>query len=48
MFDCSRVAFAVIKHADIKGVRQHLTSTASLDNGYCEVTIPIIKGHHMT
>ena len=34
MFYCGRVAFTVFKHSDIKGVRQRLTSTASLDNGY--------------
>ena len=48
MFYCGRVAFTVFKHADIKGVRQRLTSTASLDDGYCEATIPVIKGHHVT
>ena len=37
MFYCGRVAFTVFKHADIKGVRQRLTSTASLMNDrYCE------------
>ena len=30
MFYCGRVAFTVFKHADIKGVRLRLTSTASL------------------
>ena len=48
MFYCGRVAFIVFKHADIKGVRQCLTSTASLDDGYCEATIPVVKGHHVT
>ena len=48
MFYCGRVAFTIFKYADIKGVRQHLMSTASLDEGYCEVTIPIVKGHHVT
>ena len=47
MFYCGRVAFTVFKHADIKGVRQCLTSTAPLDDGYCEATIPIVKGHHV-
>ena len=45
---CGRVAFTVFKHADIKGVRQCLTSTASLDDGYCEATIPVVMGHHVT
>ena len=43
-----RVVFTVFKHTDIKGVRQRLTSTASLDDGYCEATIPVVKGHHVT
>ena len=38
MFCCGRVAFTVFKHTDIKGVRQRLTSAASLDDGYCEAT----------
>ena len=41
MFYCGRVAFTVFKHADIKGVKQRLTSTASLDDGYYEATIPV-------
>ena len=37
VFYCSKVDLIVFKHADIKGVRQHLMSTASLtDDGYCE------------
>ena len=48
LFYCGRVAFTVFKHADIKGVRQRLTSTATLDDGYCEATIPVVKGHHVT
>ena len=48
MFYCGRIAFTVFKHADIKGVRQRLTSTASLNDGYCEATIPFVKGHHVT
>ena len=48
MFYCGRVAFTVFKHADIKGVRQRITSTTSLDDGYCEATIPVVKGHHVT
>ena len=48
MFYCGRVAFAVFNHADIKGVRQRLTSTESLNDGYCEATIPVVKGHHVT
>ena len=47
-FYCGRDAFAVFKHADIKGVMQRLTSTASLDDGYCEATVPVVKGHHVT
>ena len=42
MFYCGRIAFTVFQHADIKGVRQRLTSTASLDDGYCEATIPVV------
>ena len=41
-----RVAFTIFKQHDIKGVRQPLTRTASLEDRYCEVTIPIVKGHH--
>ena len=48
MFYCVKVSFTVFKHNVIKGVRQRLTSTASLDDGNCEVTIPIVKGHHVT
>ena len=48
MFYCGRVAFTVFKHADIKGLRQRLTTTASLDDGYCEATSPVVKGHHVT
>ena len=48
MFYCGWVTFTVFKQADIKGVRQRLTSTASLDDGYCEATIPVVKGHHLT
>ena len=48
MFYCGRVAFTIFKHADIKGVRQCLTSKTSLDDRYCEATIPIVKGHHVT
>ena len=48
MFYCGRVAFTVFKLADIKRVRQRLTSTASLDDRYCEATIPVVKGHHVT
>ena len=40
---CDGVAFTVFQHASIKGVRQRFTSTASLEDGYCEVTIPIIN-----
>ena len=47
MFYCGRAAFTVFKHIDIKGVRPCLTRTASHDDGYCEVTIPIVKGHHV-
>ena len=38
MLYCGRFAFTVFKHAEIKSVRQRLTSTASLDHGYCEAT----------
>ena len=48
MFYFGMVAFTEFKHADIKGVRQRLTSTAPLDDGYCEATIPVDKGHHVT
>ena len=48
MFYYGRVAFTVFKHADIKGVRQRLTNTASLDDGYSEATIPVVKRHHVT
>ena len=48
MFYCGRVAFTVFKHADIKGLRERLTSTASLNDGYCEATILVVKGHHVT
>ena len=51
MFYCGRVAFTVFKHADIKGTRQRITSTTSLDDGYCEATISVVKhvkGHHVT
>ena len=48
IFHWGRVAFTVFKHADIKGVRQRLTSTASLDDGYCEATIPVVKGQRVT
>ena len=48
MFYCARVAFTVFKHADIKGVRQRLTSTVSLDDGYCEATFPVVKEQHVT
>ena len=37
-----------IKHADIKGVRQRLTTTASLDDGYWEATIPVVMGYYVT
>ena len=47
-FFCGRVALTVLKHADIKGVRQRLTSTMFLDDGYCEATIPVLKWHHVT
>ena len=48
MFYYGRVAFTVFKHTDIKAVGQRLTSTASIDDGYCEATIPVVKGHHVT
>ena len=38
-FYCCSVAFTVFKPADIKGVRQRLMSTTSLDDGHCEATI---------
>ena len=44
MFCCGRFAFTVFKHADIKGVRQRLTITASLGDGYCEVTLSVVIG----
>ena len=48
MFYRGKVAFTIFKHADIKGMRQRLTSTASLDDEYCEATIPVVKGHQVT
>ena len=48
MFYCGRIAFTVFKHADIKGMRQRLTSIASLDDGDCGATNPVGKGHHVT
>ena len=48
MFYCGRIAFAIFKYANIKGVRQRLTSTASLDGGYCDATIPVVKEYHVT
>ena len=48
MFYFGVVAFAVFKPADIKGVRQRLTSIASIDDGCYEATIPVVKGHHVT
>ena len=48
MFYCGMVAFILFKYAEIKGVGQRLTSTASLDDGYCEATITVVKGHHVT
>ena len=48
MFYCGTVAFTVFKDTDTKGMRQRLTSTASLDDGHCEATIPVVKGHHVT
>ena len=48
MFYCGGVAFTVFKHADVKGVGQRLTNIGSLDDGYCEATIPVVKGHHVT
>ena len=38
--------FKAFKHADIKGVRQQITSAVSLDNGHCEMTIPIVQALH--
>ena len=43
MFYCGRVAFSAFKHANIKHVRQRLTNSVSLDDGYCEEKIPIVK-----
>ena len=48
MFYYGRVVFIVFKHADTKGVRHFFTSTASLDIGYCEATISVDNGHHVT
>ena len=48
MFYCGTVAFTIFKHTNIKGIRQRLTSIASLHNGYCEATISVVKGHHVT
>ena len=48
MLHCGRVAFTVFKQADSKGVKQRFTSTASLDDAYCEATIPVDMGHHVT
>ena len=48
MLYCGRVAFGVFEDADISGMRQRLTSTASLDDLYCEAAIPVVKGHHVT
>ena len=44
MFYCGKAVLIVLKYTDIIGVRQRLTSTASLDDGYCEATIPLVKG----
>ena len=48
MFYCSRNHFNEFKHVDMKDVRWHITSAASLDDGNCEATIPVVKGHHVT
>ena len=45
MFYCGRFAVIIFKNTDIKGARQRLTSTVSLDDGYCEATIPVVKGY---
>ena len=37
-----------IRHADIEWVRYRVTSTASLDDGYCEAAIPVVKEYHVT
>ena len=48
MFYCGGILFHDFKHADIKSVRQRVTSAKSLADGYCEATIPVLKGHHVT
>ena len=44
MFYCGRNRKNEFKHADMKGVRLRVTSTASLADGHCEATIPVVKG----
>ena len=41
MFYCDRNRFNEFKHADIKDMK-------SVDDGFCEATIPVVKGHHVT
>ena len=48
MFDWGIIVSTAFKHADVKGMKQCVTSTASLDNRNCETTIPVVKGHHVT
>ena len=48
MFYWGRIVFNIFKHADIQGVRWHVMSTVTLDKGHCELTIPFVKGHHVT
>ena len=41
MFYCGKIIFIWFNHVDIIGVKQCSTSAASLDDRYCEATIPI-------
>ena len=46
---CSgRILLTGFKPADNKGVKQRVTSTAFLDDGYRDATIPFVNGHHVT
>ena len=47
MFYCGRILLSRFNPADIIGVRLCITSTVSLDNGHCEATMHIVKGHQV-
>ena len=38
----------MFKNADINGLKYQATYSLSIDVGHGKVTIPVIKGHHMT